>query len=270
MYNQSYYPFEIHFFERILAKTGTDTNVMMSRNFFDKLKKPYSNCGIDIRTADRNSIDSDTWRFIYDNKYLYKKDFCSKYNFRKAVERVCNCTLDTKHSDLTLCISHRCANQVDKNIEKDENSYGNNEKSCPFECNTNWIDSSITASEFPVKGYATYLRKNYKIYQNFSQGMVTSNQDVMRSTAKVRLYYDRIGFFRTIEIENMLFIDLISNIGGTISLFLGASLMSFFEIFQIFAALRHFWFKYDPQNNDLNKSQAEKTVHYIHRRNKSC
>ena len=280
IYNQSYYPFDLKTFERIAVETSLETDIMLKRNFFDKLQQPYSDCGLDIRTADRNSIDSDAWRIIYDNKYLYKESYCSQLNYGTTVGRICNCTNRVdKYPNLELCVSQECPSKIYRNIREDKNYYGNIEKLCPTECNFNWFDSFVTSIKFPVKTYATHLRNNYQVYQNFSQGMVITDQDVIRSTARVRLFYDRIGFFSTDEVENMLFIDLISNIGGTISLFLGASLVSFFEIFQIFASLSYLIFNFDSEklnlkmfDEDVQKTRNEtsfKKLNIMHKRSGS-
>ncbi|CAF1115278.1 unnamed protein product, partial [Brachionus calyciflorus] len=54
------------------------------------------------------------------------------------------------------------------------------------------------------------------------------------NAALVYIYYDRLGYELITEAEKMVIVDLISNIGGILGLFIGISILSFAELIEIF------------------------------------
>lgn len=131
-----------------------------------------------------------------------------------------------------------CSRRV-ATIDWKQNFYGKYDKECPLECNYDWIQYSTAFQSYPSYSYATYLRKNANVFRKANLSRPLTNEDVKNSCAFVRIYYERLGYFHTLEMASISWITLISSIGGTFGLFLGMSFISLIEIF--FIIFKLFW-----------------------------
>ena len=66
-------------------------------------------------------------------------------------------------------------------------------------------------------------------YEQFN----TSLADVKQSIINLNVFYDRLSFTEITEKPTFPFVDLISNVGGTLGLFMGAGVLSLGEIVEV-------------------------------------
>lgn len=59
-------------------------------------------------------------------------------------------------------------------------------------------------------------------------------EELRANLLDISIFYSELGYRKFYEIEKMNIIDLVSNVGGTLGLFLGMSFLSFVEIIDIF------------------------------------
>ena len=86
------------------------------------------------------------------------------------------------------------------------------------------------------KGATVYLDPvvfdgSYKVITNV---LVNKSYSFINRAAHITLYFKELKYTEVSEMPKMTTANVISNIGGTFGLFLGLSLMSFFEILQLF------------------------------------
>ena len=74
--------------------------------------------------------------------------------------------------------------------------------------------------------------KRLKLIRNFSRKDKTY-ENVSKSLASIYVYYDDLEYVLITQKPKMQTFDLVSNIGGLFGLFLGMSLLSFIELFEI-------------------------------------
>ena len=207
----------------------SDTNIAIKRKRSDILKKPYSNCEVDLRTADINTVDSKLWRDAFQNKKIYTQNDCMRKAFRIEVSKKCNCIVEKIDRELGLnfpiCKSAKCHRNVFSFDWKLNNFDGKYDKECPLECNIDWIEKKVYTRNFPSYAYAKLLKES-KVIQH------KSVNDISKSRAMIHIYYEKLGYYSTYETPLTLSFDLISKIGGMLGLFLGLSLLSLIEIFQ--------------------------------------
>ena len=107
---------------------------------------------------------------------------------------------------------------------------------CPFECETITYKWIISHSEYP--SYRQFKSLNYsnfgKLQNLFSKNNVTFKEFKMAS-ADFFIYFNPMSITEITQSPSITFSDLISNIGGNLGLFIGISLLSFFELFEIYA-----------------------------------
>ena len=100
---------------------------------------------------------------------------------------------------------------------------------CPEECNSTSYLMAASFSNYPAKSYAeNYLLLNNtkKIYKNY--------QELKNNVLALNIYFSDLSFTLIGQQAKMVFLDLISNIGGLLGLFVGMSFLSLVEVLQVF------------------------------------
>jgi hypothetical protein len=138
-----------------------------------------------------------------------------------------------------LCIRKSelaCTNQI-----FDAESFGNLSESClnlcPLECNqTEYIVSSTNIN---VIGdiYADYLNENKNLREDFSTPNPIDAQTAANNFVYLFVSYESLSYEIASQLANMDVVLLLSNIGGTLGLFLGISVLSLCEIVEVFLEL---------------------------------
>ena len=125
------------------------------------------------------------------------------------------------------CVSKKQVDCVDyqydffKSSEIDDECVGQ----CPLECESIDYGLTISSSSYPTKFYFEF----YKDYLNY-----TNDFDELKSSLyKINIFYPNLGYSKLEEMPKTSVIDLLSNIGGTMGLYIGISFLSLVEIVEI-------------------------------------
>lgn len=117
-------------------------------------------------------------------------------------------------------------------------NYGNiNElcsNQCPPECNSVSYMTSVSASQYPSYVYGSYLRKNSMVMDKFNNRSNMTLEELRANLLAINIFYSELSYRKFYEIKKMDVIDLVSNVGGTLGLFLGMSFLSFVEVIDVF------------------------------------
>lgn len=108
---------------------------------------------------------------------------------------------------------------------------------CPLECDSSKFLISSSVLDFPSKVYANVLKNDWRIQARFNNRKNVSQDELKRSILAINIFYDDLSYKRYSQLEKWLIIDLISNIGGTLGLFLGMSFLSFVELIDLIVQL---------------------------------
>jgi hypothetical protein len=93
---------------------------------------------------------------------------------------------------------------------------------CPIECEKSGYAYSISYAEFPTKEYyKKSLKSNEVVKTKFPNQTNISFHDIKESVARVVIFYDELKETIITHDVKVQPIDLISNIGGLLGLFLG-------------------------------------------------
>lgn len=107
---------------------------------------------------------------------------------------------------------------------------------CPQQCDSANFITSISVADYPSPVLLRALKENEKIGAQFANRPNDSDvtyEEIKRSVLSLVVYYDDLTYTSYSEVEKTSIIDLVSNIGGTLGLFLGMSFLSFVEIFDL-------------------------------------
>jgi hypothetical protein len=103
---------------------------------------------------------------------------------------------------------------------------------CPIECETSEYMVSISISKYPpTTHYMNLLKKNKKIINLNPE--ITEHELTWESVLKFNIFYETLSYTIITESSAINLFSLVSNLGGTIGLFLGMSLLSFIEILEL-------------------------------------
>ena len=197
----------------IYISAGFENYFIISRIFDEKLEYPYNDC---IKNISEFSLNKTIIDFIKSKKWEYSQKECiSLCRTLSYIESSnCNCTLKSMDEKFTA----KCYNNMnDSNIKACVDLFLSKfevekcSKYCPLECDT----------------------LNYKI--SHSSKMISSLETSIIRTKmfKVYVFYEDLKYTLITQKPKIELFGLISNIGGTLGLFIGFSFISVLELFEL-------------------------------------
>ena len=229
--------------ESVKISAGMSTNIILKAFTIKKQPKPYSECTEDLTSI--NSYDSECYRELYlpNRKYFYSD--CNDMCFQKYLGELCACQTAlfsfSYYKNMRFCSGPELnTNKINPNdsicVNKAFREYAlkpelKKKCNCPLECETNSFSHAYSISEDPTIQYSKFLMNQSLIKKRLGS---LSYIDLKQNVARVQIFYNELKeTFISEEIKTKIF-DLVSNIGGTLGLFLGLSFLSLIEFFEIF------------------------------------
>lgn len=201
-----------------------ETNIAVSRTFYQSQPKPYSNC--DGNTHDKNNYDSELYKLVHENTKEYSHILCYYQCIQKHLIDKCNCTMDTIPSFYS---SNNCPFNDDcltRYLSDIPYSLRNCVEKCPLECEGKLFDKTISFIKYSNPFFET---SNYLGTDSIYFNQTVNSEDL----AVVNIFYKSLTYSSTTENPTKTVIDLLSSIGGVSGLFLGCSLLTFVELIEI-------------------------------------
>jgi hypothetical protein len=209
----------------LTVPTNTDTIINVNREVVKKIGPPYGDCDPNLENS-----DSVFYKLMKRRNQKYRRIDCLNLFYQNGIESTCNCSVhylpkfDDNIKSCSTIDEITCAIIV--YLAKDSFIDMLSDK-CPIECELYNFKFSISSSAPLNPTYLNGVRKseNLKgiIYPNIT------NDELASSIALVTINYNHLGYTEINETPSYSVISLISNIGGTLGLFLGLSLLSLFE-----------------------------------------
>jgi hypothetical protein len=196
IYNKGYY-----------FSNGSEYDIKIKRTYDKKLEYPYNDCLNDLSKFTKNKT---IINYMQKKNSLYTEKECIRLcgNLKYIEESYCNCSF--KNLDDYPYKKCRYNSELKDCYKKFMNILNNQDKDqicseyCPLECDSFSYDISIN-----------------------SQSYVAGDLFVFS------IFYEDLKYTLISQQPKMQFIDLISNIGGSLGLFVGISFISFLELFEI-------------------------------------
>ena len=105
---------------------------------------------------------------------------------------------------------------------------------CPLECNSTVFSTSITSVEILGDLLADFLNSNKtNLSIDFETTKPIGVEEARRSFTSFQLFYSSNTYTFSTETPSMDVVALLANIGGTLGLFLGVSLLHFGELIEV-------------------------------------
>ncbi|CAF0969101.1 unnamed protein product [Brachionus calyciflorus] len=204
--------------EGIQISYSQENNIGLSRTLIRRLPYPFSNC--------LNEINKDS--FLSEFKNIgYSQKYCLKACFQLFIIEECKC-YDPKspkvHKNVTICRTEEDL----KCIQRNKDLFYESEKidecfhKCPNECKKINFNKKLTSSSIDKKKYEMNPL-NQVIYSDHFQSL----------QVVVNVFYEDMDYQLIEEYPAMSLEELIADIGGSLGLFIGISLLSVAELFEI-------------------------------------
>lgn len=170
-------------------------------------------------------VNSTIYKEIISYNKTYRRKDCFDISLQKYLIMYCDCILNTlQYLDETkkYCnLNMECIEPAIENFLKDYESILGQ---CPLECESTQYSFSIsTSSSSSISEINDYIKYNF----NYE---MESN---IKSVYRIFIYFNNLEYTELLELQKFPPLDLVSNIGGTLGLFLGISLLSFIEILEM-------------------------------------
>jgi hypothetical protein len=239
---------------------GFSTNLIVNRVFNYKLENPFNPCDKNLTSID--SYDSDIFRFmIKSSNYSYRQKDCFDYCI--ANQMIINCNLDIELSNYINILEYYEKNETQMNcIINTYNDLVHGKINdiciplCPLECDSISYEISTSFSKFPKLKYANELKNNKKIKSKYPLGYNITYDDLLKNMIAFNVYYNDLKYTKISQIPKTLLVDLISNMGGILGLFIGISFLSFGELIEMLLEVLFILFDNKKRKNFVVKTRV--------------
>ena len=219
---------------------GVGFSLVPERAFYNQYKSPYSGCTVkEDKTLTEPLEDPSVFNNFLNISYTYNQADCMTMCKFTHILDVCNCNA-TKFNCLKLSAELYCNNDFSKIQctirEGDKMNKGGMEQiclpKCPLECDQYTFSTiSVSSYRFPTEKYATDEQTTSTIRKTLPRSTDLTNLSM--NLVEFSVYYDSLSYMKIEEEPKMSVDDLIAIIGGHLHVFLGMSLLSFVELFEI-------------------------------------
>jgi len=254
IHNKSFLP---SISEGVEIATGFVTNLMIRQIFNYRQPEPFNDCKLNPK--------------YFQNNLSYRQKDCFDIKFLQYFSTMCNYSSQNimeiiKEFHLRLLLEKDSETIFECLFKANQNFYNQinfmlNDLDCPQECDSMYYEITTSMSKFPSKSIYLNLLKNNKFIKLFKSNNF-SHEQLNESYLAFRVYFENLEYTEIRQEIKTTIIDLISNIGGLLGLFLGMSFLSFFEFLELFAQI--IWILFHKNNpNALKNLKQEENPGYL-------
>ncbi|XP_077982509.1 degenerin mec-10-like [Glandiceps talaboti] len=210
--------------EGFTIKSGTVTSLGLREFVISRLSEPYGTC-----FGDKNSKQGEETRFSKD--YRYKVDACESECLESAIVSKCGCEQILRVGDIPPCnilnkTQDMCIQLMNFMFQK--NALKCN---CPQICWDKYYDISSSQSVWPSHVYLRHLLRSIQATNSKTRNL-NDLDSVRLNLARLEVYFEELNSQTISEQPAYPIEQLFSDIGGTLGLYIGLSIITVFEFFE--------------------------------------
>ena len=246
IHNATDYPFSTNP-SPIVITPGYGVYINVLRTFYDQFNEwpyKYSDCRVNEENEVMGEPLKDPYLFeeVVKTNFTYSRDTCILFCAQLQTTKKCGCNsydIELKVEGFDLCLSpadRNCSNDFYYNTFLSGNYITDNcLDKCPLECSQRTLSPKLTYYNYPSLQDAYFTRYyNAKMVKNFeNQTDFQTYDQLVYNLVKFNLFYDSLSYTKVEEKAQITMDNLIGSLGGHLHLFLGMSLLSFIEVFEI-------------------------------------
>ncbi|XP_030062678.1 degenerin deg-1 [Microcaecilia unicolor] len=224
IHDQSQMPFPED--EGVNIPPGAETDIGMMKVHIKRLKSPYeSQCteGENVKNYYKDSYGAG-----------YTREACKRTCAQQSIMENCGCShwefASPKELHYTKC--NLSTPGVRDCVELYEFKFAHDDLNChcPLQCMEELYELTVSGSQWPSTAFIGSFSRSLKAFRAF-QIAQSSRRD---NFVKVVVYFKQLNYELIEEEPSMTEIDLISNMGGLVGLWVGFSVCTLAEFFELF------------------------------------
>ena len=214
------------FTQEIFVETGKQTNIAIKKSITRNAPSPHSEC---------QELDSfRSAMFDLFSGAEYRQTDCFKMCLQSIIVENCKCFyLELPLiEDVLPCITVSEVMCLSKNYDYTFTEFRQKcDKQCPLECEYATYDSVATSLEFPSQQFYDALKFNS---DNSSLLLLEQSYvEYKQSHALLNIFFPNVAYTEISQTPKTSLVDLISNLGGALGIFLGFSIFSCIELAEV-------------------------------------
>ncbi|XP_077869752.1 uncharacterized protein LOC144361814, partial [Saccoglossus kowalevskii] len=209
--------------EGITVKPGTITSIALKEKVNARMPWPYGSC-----------TDGQTEQTVNSNA-SYSLLSCEKACSENALIHYCGCA-EYLFTDAPRCKLLNETQDLCRQLTKYLYNIGKIQCSCPSPCKETNYDMTLSQSLWPSDVYLNKLLKTLK-WQNTKLKNVNDMQSARSNLVRLEIYFETLNYQLVNEQAAYKWEDVLSDIGGTLGLYAGISLISVCEFVNFFVLL---------------------------------
>ncbi|XP_013398048.1 degenerin-like protein unc-105 [Lingula anatina] len=223
-----------------LAAPGEMTFVGIKMVEIDRYGGRYTTC----KKTDTFNITENMYQALYPS-VGYSQKACKKTCYQRTVIETCKCALSIYPRVETLFDSTTSVRTCDSLNATDvactvkvQTQFINGELNCSCiqPCSATSFSIDTSSAYWPSDEYATEFLSNYNSKSSIVRKIynTSGSAGVMKNLAKVHIFYKDLNYEYISEYVYYDSIQFLSDFGGALGLWLGWSVVTFFEFFELF------------------------------------
>jgi len=223
---------------------GVKANIIVERYFEKQLPKPYSNCDIDNVSPQPSQYASHLYDLLLNSTYEYTQQMCYDLCQSTMSLNTCGCVSMDRYgffqSEKTCSSPNEtaCSSELNRKFLSHDFIIASCLHLCPLQCNRTVYRASMSSSLVFGDIFVKKIRSASSLMQDFDNR--TSYVDARvasESIVRVYIFYETLAYVESTErAQSTSILTFASTIGGIRSLFLGVSVLSVFEVVEVFLA----------------------------------
>ncbi|XP_048876279.1 amiloride-sensitive sodium channel subunit gamma-like [Brienomyrus brachyistius] len=215
--------------EGVNIPPGTETDIGITRIGIRRLKHPYgSNC------TDGEGI-TNYYHDLYGSKYT--REACKRSCAQYSIMDDCGCShwefavppgMNYPKCNLSSSTTRRCLELYEYKFSLDMLPCH-----CPLQCKEELFDLTVSGSQWPATAYLDKFSSNLRNKGEQLRAIADNQQKIRDNLLKVVVYYQKMNYEHISEEPSITDIDLFSNVGGLVGLWVGVSLCTLAEFLEI-------------------------------------
>ncbi len=246
--------FSMSYSEGIRLGAGKDWYLALDKRHIIQQEKPYSTCRANLDT--NYSFNRSLYEFMMKKLKRYTSNDCSLILFQIDMSTKCNCSdmsFESVFPDVKPCLSTK---EIGCGLEHYSVFFSLNEtlkkilEYCPAECER--VDFSLTISSGDISpGFINKAKKRL-----FNKSNITTEQ-LADNLISVKIFYPKLEFEEIVESVKVSEIQLVSDIGGILGLFVGFSFLICLELFDVLVEIGLLFYEQKSKNKKSSKKLDE-------------
>ncbi len=239
----------------IELKPGTHSNIAIKRKVIKRLPEPYNYCV----TESNDPPVSMPYRNLFETTMnltgFYSQNYCFELCYQNSVIKNCGCydknlVKYTNNNETLISCNEKfgdfdylddedylisCPNFIKESFHASD--YVNKcNHSCPSECEQTIFNTLISRSKYPADFYLNnVLLKNKRLEYIFQQnGYPLTRNRLKESILSLHIYFETDYDLRLEQVPMRTLVDLVSELGENLGLYLGLSVLSTIEVIELF------------------------------------